>query len=87
MSDDDLLSAYLDDELDAAGRAGVEASLTEDDGRRAEIDAVAEVRALVRGLASPAPPAGWIEALTAAVAADGHAPMDLEQHRRRRAPG
>ena len=88
VTDDDLLSAYLDDELDAAERSRVEAILSGDDEHRAELDSLAEVRELVRGLAPPEPPVGWIDSLTAAVAAAGDEPVvaDLEQRRRRRAP-
>ncbi len=88
MTDDDLLSAYLDDELDAAERSRVEAILSGDDEHRAELDSLAEVRELVRGLAPPEPPVGWIDSLTAAIAAAGDEPVvaDLEQQRRRRAP-
>ena len=91
MSDawnDDTLSAYLDDELTPAERATFEAGLSADADVRAQLDEVAEVRALVRGLAAPVPPPGFVDDLLAASVADAAtAPavvLDLDAARTRR---
>ena len=91
--DDDMVSAYLDGELAPADRAAFEARLAADADARAELDDVAEVRTLVRGLDAPELPAGFVDDLLVAgaaedAAADGtaeHAPvLDLHAARTRR---
>ena len=68
--DDDVLSAYLDGELAPAELAEFEARLASDSGVQAELDDVAEVRTLVRGLGAVEPPAGFVDELLAVGAAD-----------------
>lgn len=74
MSDD--VSAYLDGELDAAGRASFATALEHDAALRAELDEIGEVRDLVRGLDPPALPDGFIDRLLATGAADADAATD-----------
>ncbi len=92
---DDVLSAYLDGELAPVERAELEARLAADPDARAELDEVSEVRTLVRGLAEPALPAGFLDDLLAAGGADeaaasradtrsSAAVLDLDAHRTRR---
>ncbi|MEX0663407.1 MAG: hypothetical protein WD598_01400 [Acidimicrobiia bacterium] len=58
--DESLLSAYLDDELDARARADVEARLAESPEWRAVLDEVRQTRDAVRRLpAVAAPPGFW----------------------------
>jgi RNA polymerase sigma factor (sigma-70 family) len=64
--DDDVFSAYLDDELTSEARAGLEARLAADSQARDELDAISEVRTLVRGLAPPVLPEGFVDQLLAA---------------------
>lgn len=68
---EDLLSAYADDELDAATRARVEARLAEDESWRAVLREVEETRALVRSAAVHEAPAGcWTDVHQAVAAGD-----------------
>ena len=95
-SDDDVISAFLDGELTPVERAAFEARLAADVDAQAELDEVAEVRTLVRGLVAPALPAGFVADLLALAAAeeaateiaatdDGAAPvLDLDAARTRR---
>ncbi len=53
---DELLGAYLDDELDAGERAQVEAYLAESDDGRARLDGLAEIRTALRALPPVDPP-------------------------------
>jgi anti-sigma factor RsiW len=72
-SDDELLAlldAYLDDELDPAERSAVDDLLRRSAEARDELDAIARVRAAVRGLPAVEPPT----------------PLTLRQHRSRRRP-
>jgi anti-sigma factor RsiW len=71
--DDDVFSAYLDGELGPDGRTGFEARLEADPRARRELDAISEVRTLVRGLAPPVAPAGFIDDLLAASDPDADA--------------
>jgi anti-sigma factor RsiW len=68
--DDDrsVLSAYLDDELDADERAQVDARVAGSPEWRAELDDVRAARDAVRGLAMRDLPAGFMDRVTAAVA-------------------
>jgi anti-sigma factor RsiW len=66
----DVLSAYLDGELDAAERAAVEARLEESAEWRAELAEVRAARDALRGLPSREAPAGFWDAVHARVAAD-----------------
>ena len=94
VPDDDVFSAYLDGELAPVERAAFEARLAADTDARAELDEVSEVRTLVRGLAAPVPPAGFVDDLLAAGAADEAADrsapdpaapvVELDAHRSRR---
>jgi anti-sigma factor RsiW len=57
---EDLLSAYLDDELDAGARADVEARLAASTEWKAILDEVRDTRGAVRGLpAVDGPPEFW----------------------------
>jgi len=96
FDDTDLLSGYLDDELDAATRGRVEARLAESPEWRAELADVRAARDAVRGLPVREAPAGFWDAVTAHVGADeaaDHAaasdavvePVPLAPRRRRRA--
>jgi anti-sigma factor RsiW len=70
---DDLLSAYLDGELDAETRAGVEARLADDTEWQAVLADVTAARDAVRSLpAVELSPDAWSRVL-AAVAVDAHA--------------
>jgi anti-sigma factor RsiW len=89
-----MLSAYLDDELDASERAAVEAQLAESPEWRAELEDVRVARAAVRGLPRREAPEGFWEAVRAGVEASGNdvdgleppatAPIDLDARRARR---
>lgn len=90
---DDAFSAYLDDELTPVERAAFEARLAADADARAEVDGIAEVRSLVRGLGAVELPAGLIDELIVAGSAEGlggdddaqAAPVvDLDSARQRR---
>lgn len=70
MSEDDVFSAYLDGELAPAERAAFEARLAADADAREELDEVDEVRTLVRELAPPELPAGFVDELLEAGATD-----------------
>jgi anti-sigma factor RsiW len=87
---EDLLSAYLDDELDAADRALVERRLAESAEWRTVLDALGETRSLLRGLPLRDAPPGFIDELLAAAVpateepADIAAPVAIDAKRRRR---
>ena len=88
---DDVLSAYLDDELTPAERVDVEAHLAGCAECRSDLDAEAEVRLLVRELPAVDPPFGFYERIlrdgpAAAPAPDAQAPAAVRagQHRRHR---
>ena len=89
---DDVVSAYLDGELTPVERAAFEARLAADADARAEVDDVAEVRTLVRGLPLPSMPAGFVDELLATGTADDAAAetgdaapvLDLDTARTRR---
>ena len=66
---EDLLSAYLDGELDPDGRAQVEAALAGSETLRAVLIEVGEARLAVRDLSWPEAPAGFWDQVIAAVAA------------------
>jgi anti-sigma factor RsiW len=68
MSDhlDDVLSAYVDGALPADQQAAVEAHLAECADCRRDVDALADLRALVHGLPPVDPPAGFVDALLVA---------------------
>ena len=95
--DHDLLSAYLDGELDDAARADVDARLAESAQWRTELDEVRGARTMLRAVASRDAPDGFWDTVLAAVAADGTdvseaAPVvGIAEHRderdRRRGPG
>lgn len=76
VSQDDVFSAYLDGELAPVERAAFEARLAGDPDVRSELDSISEVRTLVRNLASPTMPAGFVDDLLAAGAADELAAAD-----------
>ncbi len=69
-SQDDVFSAYLDQELSPVERAAFEARLAADPDARDDLAEVAEVRTLVRELAAPELPAGFVDELLAAGARD-----------------
>lgn len=80
--DEDALSAYLDDELDAETRAAVEARLAESAEWRVILEELRETRAALRALPSvDGTPAFWSEML---VADDTVVDLDAERARRRR---
>jgi anti-sigma factor RsiW len=66
----DVLSGYLDGELDAAERAAVEARLEESAEWRAELAEVRAARDALRGLPARDAPAGFWDAVHARVADD-----------------
>ncbi len=67
----EMLSAYLDDELDASTRDAVEARLAASPEWRAELAEVGAAREAVRGLPSLQAPAGfWDQVLATVGAAD-----------------
>ncbi|HXY94053.1 MAG TPA: zf-HC2 domain-containing protein, partial [Acidimicrobiia bacterium] len=68
--DHDFLSGYLDGELTADERAGVEAQLATSAELRAELADVTAARDAVRGLPRREAPAGFWDAVLATVAAD-----------------
>jgi anti-sigma factor RsiW len=76
VPEDDVFSAYLDGELAPVERAAFEARLAADAAARAELDGVAEVRTLVRGLGAAELPAGFVDELLATGAADGPGAVD-----------
>ena len=69
----DMLSAYLDDELDAATRAAVAARLETSSEWRSELADVRAARDAVRGLAARDAPPGFWDAVAASVTADAAA--------------
>ena len=92
---EDLLSAYLDDELDAADRALVERRLEESAEWRTVLDELGETRSLLRGLPVRDAPPGFIDEL---LASDGPVadapstvaapvPIDAKKRRRNRIAG
>jgi anti-sigma factor RsiW len=92
--DPDMLSGYLDGELDAGERAAVEARLAESPEWRDELEEVRAARAAVRSLAVHEAPPGFWDAVLATVGADADsaaadgaptAPVvQLDDRRRRR---
>lgn len=62
---DDVLSAFLDDELAPDERARLVSRLDAEPELRTQLDEIAEVRTLVRGLAPPIAPAGFVDELLA----------------------
>ncbi|MBM3672700.1 MAG: hypothetical protein FJW86_11050 [Actinobacteria bacterium] len=83
MNDESLLSAYVDDELDATTRAEVEARVAESDELRVVLDDVRAMRSVVRGLPDVTAPAGFWERM---LAADADEVVSLADERRRRRP-
>lgn len=67
----EMLSAYLDSELDASGRAAVEARLAESVEWRVELAEVRAARDAVRALPARDAPDGFWDAVYAGVAAAG----------------
>jgi anti-sigma factor RsiW len=67
----DMLSAYLDDELDATARAAVEARLATSREWRAELNDVRVARDAVRALPSLDAPTGFWNAVLTTVASAG----------------
>jgi len=88
---EDLLSAYLDDELDASERADVEARLAGSSEWRANLDEVRDTRDGLRGLpAVEGPPEFWARVM-AGDAIEGDTEQDRvvdlgAERRRRRVP-
>ncbi len=90
LINEDLLSAFIDGELDAETHAAVEARLVESPEWRAVLADVAAARAAVRALPTREPPPRFIEDLIATVAADATgttgARRDKQRVPRRRGP-
>jgi anti-sigma factor RsiW len=79
--EEDALSAYLDDELDADARAAVDARLAASAEWRAILDELRETRAALRAMpAVDGPPQFWSRVL----AGDDVVDLDAERARRRR---
>jgi anti-sigma factor RsiW len=74
MHPGELLSAFLDSELDPTGRASIEAHVSECDACAHELDDLAVVRGRVRSLPVQEPPPGILEPLAPA--------LPLRRHRR-----
>ena len=75
----EMLSAYLDDELDASTRDAVEARLAESPEWRAELAEVRAAREAVRGLPNLQAPAGfWDRVLTTVGATDDASPQHTD---------
>ena len=75
----EMLSAYLDDELDATMRGAVEARLAASPEWRAELAEVRAAREAVRGLPSLQAPDGfWDRVFTTVGAADDASPPDAD---------
>ena len=81
---EDLLSAYLDDELSGADRAAVESKLAESAEWRSVLDEVREAREAVRALPARDAPPGWWDHLLATTDADVVDLADARRRRRRR---
>jgi anti-sigma factor RsiW len=85
---EDLLSAYVDDELDAKGRADVEARLVASSEWRAILDEVRETRDGLRGLPQvDGPPEFWTRIMAGDALRDDaeqNQVIDLASERRRR---
>jgi anti-sigma factor RsiW len=84
--DESLLSAYVDDELDAATRASVDARLADSAGWRSLLAEVREARDLVRALPVADAPAGFWERVLSGertVAVDPVVNLATERARRR----
>jgi anti-sigma factor RsiW len=73
--DEDLLSAYLDDELDATARAAVDVRIRESPEWRAILDDVRSARDAVRSLPTREAPPGFWDHVTGLLAADDEAPV------------
>jgi anti-sigma factor RsiW len=69
-ADDELLSAYLDGEVTADERGAVDAALARSAERRAALAGLGEAREAVRALGQPELPAGFLDGVERAVAAD-----------------
>jgi anti-sigma factor RsiW len=67
----EMLSGYLDHELDERVVAAVEARLADSPEWRAELEEVRVARLAVRSLPTREPPAGFWDSVSAAVGADG----------------
>lgn len=80
----ELLSAYLDGELDGTDAARTEARLAKDHGWRAELDALRTVRDRLRSLPEREPPAGFVDDLVRAGRADLARRSDTVQRSARR---
>jgi anti-sigma factor RsiW len=79
----EMLSGYLDGELDVPERAAVEARLAESAEWRAELEEVRAARLAVRGLALRDAPAGFWEDVLAAVGESPAPPIPIARHRAR----
>jgi anti-sigma factor RsiW len=80
----EMLSGYLDGELNVPDRAAVEARLAESAEWRAELEEVRAARLAVRGLAPRDAPAGFWAEVLAAVAESPAPPVPIEGRRSRR---
>jgi anti-sigma factor RsiW len=78
---EDLLSGYLDGELDADDRALVDARLDESVEWREVLEELRETREFLRGLPVREAPPGFIDGL---LQSDDPAPVQLDANRRRR---
>ena len=72
---DELLSAYLDDEVTEAERARVDEALEGSADARARLGELASTRDAVRGLVDPELPAGFLAHLELAVTAEPASPV------------
>ena len=72
---DDVLSAYLDDEVSPAERVEVEAHLATCAECRADLDAEREIRQVLRDLPAVDPPFGFYERILRDGPASGQAPV------------
>jgi anti-sigma factor RsiW len=82
---EDLLSAYLDDELDGPTRRAIEGRLAIDPDWAALLAELAEVRAAVRSLPLATAPLGFWDRAHGYVASDGAAPARASRWSGRRA--
>lgn len=87
QSDESMVSAFLDGELTAADRDAFEAARAADPAVAAEVAAIDEVRSLVRGLAPPVPPAGFLDSLLDDAGADATVVPLAPRRRHRLAAG
>ena len=84
ISDDDLLTAYLTGELDAADAAALEERLLADPGLAARLDALADALVALQGLDDVDVPDGFEQRLAQRLEAESNV-VDLAQARQRRA--